>query len=128
MFVLVYTQISPAISRPRRTISAGVIDVAETSARAAASAYEPPGDLGLADPGGADEDDVVGGDLLADPLGRALAAPPVAQRDGDGLLRVGLADDVPVELCNDLTRRKVRESRERLLRAGRGHVSSPRAR
>ena len=42
MFVLVYTQISPAISRARRTMSAGASDVAETSARAAASAYAPP--------------------------------------------------------------------------------------
>ena len=42
-------------------------------------------------------------------FGRALAAPPIAQRDGDGLLRVGLADDVAIELGDDLTRREIGE-------------------
>ena len=62
-----------------------------------------------------------GRDLVADRLGRALPAPPIAERDGDGLLRVGLADDVAIELGDDLTRREVGEAGERLLRASGGH-------
>ena len=78
---------------------------------------EPARDLGLADAGGADEDDVVRRDLLADRFRRALAAPAVAERDGDGLLGLGLPDDVAIELGDDLARREVGEPGERLLRA-----------
>ena len=58
-----------------------------------------------------------GRDLFADRLGRALPAPPVAQRDRDGLLRVGLADDVAIELRGDLRGRQVGEPGEGLLGA-----------
>ena len=53
--------------------------------------------------------------------GRALAAPAVAQGDRDGLLGLGLPDDVAVELGDDLARRQVGEAGERLLVAVRGH-------
>ena len=85
-------------------------------------------DLRLPHAGRADEDDVVRRDLVADGFGRLLPAPAISQRDGDGLLRIGLPDDVPVELCDDLARRQVGQARERLLRAGRRHVSLPRGR
>ena len=63
-------------------------------------------DLGLADAGRADHQDVLGQHLFAQ-LGRQLlAAPAVAQRDGDGALGVVLADDVAVEFGNDFARRE----------------------
>ena len=62
------------------------------------------GDLGLAHAGGADHDDVLGNDFFRQ-LGRQLlAAHAVAQGDGDGALGVVLADDVLVELGDDLAR------------------------
>ncbi len=60
------------------------------------------GDLGLADAGRADHEDVLGQNLLAHLAFQLLAAPAVAQRNGDGALRVVLADDVAVEFGNDL--------------------------
>src|SRR5690606_29208631 len=63
---------------------------------------EPARDLGLADAGGTDHQDVLRQDLLAETLGELLAPPAVAERDGDGALGVILADDVAVELGNDL--------------------------
>ena len=61
-------------------------------------------DLGLAAPGRADHQDVLGQHLLAQ-LGRELlAAPAVAQRDRDRTLGVVLADDEAVELGDDLAR------------------------
>ena len=66
-------------------------------------------DLGLADAGRADHQDVLGRDLVGD-LGRELLAPPaVAQGDGDRALGLLLADDVLVELDHDLARRHVLE-------------------
>jgi len=63
------------------------------------------GDLGLADTGRADHQDVLRGDFLAQ-LGRQLHAPPaVAQGDGHGALGVVLADDVAVEFVDDLAGR-----------------------
>jgi hypothetical protein len=59
------------------------------------------GDLGLADAGRADHQDVLGADLVAQLLGQPLAAQAGAQRDRDGALRVALADDVAVEFGDD---------------------------
>ena len=59
-------------------------------------------DLGLADAGRADHQDVLRVDLVADVVGQLLAPPAVAQRHGDGALGVGLADDEAVELGDDL--------------------------
>jgi hypothetical protein len=75
-------------------------------------------DLRLPHAGGADEDDVVRRDLVADAIRRALPPPAIAQRDGHGLLGVRLAHDVPIELGDDLARREVREARQRLFGAG----------
>src|SRR3712207_8535158 len=74
-------------------------------------------DLRLPHPGRADEDDVVRRDLLADRLRRSLAAPPVPQRDSDRLLRVGLADDVAIELGDDLPGGEVGKTGEGLFGA-----------
>ena len=67
---------------------------------------EPAGDLGLPDAGRADHDDVLRRDLVAQRLRHLLPAPAVAQRDGDGALGVALADDVAVELGDDLAGRE----------------------
>ncbi len=70
-----------------------------------ASLREPPRDLGLADAGGSDHQDVLGRDFVAQ-LGRdILPAPAVAQRDRDRALGVVLADDIAIELGDDLARR-----------------------
>ena len=69
-------------------------------------------DLGLADAGRADHEDVLRRDLAAHRLVDLLAAPAVAQRDRDGALGAALADDVAVELGDDLLRRH-RRLRER---------------
>ncbi len=67
---------------------------------------EPPRDLRLPDPGGADHDDVLRRDLVAQ-LGRqVLPAPPVSQGHRHGALGALLADDVAVELGDDLDGRQ----------------------
>ena len=67
---------------------------------------EPARDLGLPDARRPDHDDVLRRDLVAQ-LGRHAQPPPaVAQRDGHGALGVALADDVAVELGDDLARRE----------------------
>ena len=64
------------------------------------------GDLRLADPGGADHQDVLWRHFLGK-LGRQLLTPhPVAERDRDRPLRRRLADNVLVELGDDLARRE----------------------
>src|SRR6218665_366543 len=60
------------------------------------------GDLGLAHAGGAYHQDVLGRDLLAQTALHLLAAPAVAQRNRHGALGARLADDVLVELGDDL--------------------------
>ena len=61
-----------------------------------------PGDLGLAHPGGADHEDVLGRDLGAQGLADLHAPPAVAQRNGHRALGLVLTDDVLVELGDDL--------------------------
>ena len=65
---------------------------------------EPARDLGLADAGRADHQDVLRRDLLPQRLGDLLAPPAIAQRDRDGALGGVLADDVLVELGDDFLR------------------------
>ena len=64
-------------------------------------------DLRLADAGRADHQDVLRQHLFVEVALQLLAAPAVAQRDGDGALGVVLADDVAVELGDDLAGREV---------------------
>ena len=55
-------------------------------------------DLRLADARRADHQNILGQHLLAHLVIELLAAPAIAQGDGDGALGVALADDVAVEL------------------------------
>ena len=66
---------------------------------------EAPRDLGLADARRADHQDVLGRDLLAQWLVDLHATPAVAERDRDRALGRGLADDVLVQLLDDLAGR-----------------------
>ncbi len=68
---------------------------------------EPARDLRLADPGGADHQDVLRRDLVPQRLGHLLAAPAVAQRNRDRALGGLLPDDMLVELGDDLLGRHV---------------------
>src|SRR5213080_4129602 len=86
----------------------GRLDLQERRAR---EARQPARDLGLPHPGGADHDDVVREDLVADVLRRLRATPAVAHRDRDGLLRHLLAHDVAVQLRHDLPGRQLLEPR-----------------
>ena len=61
-------------------------------------------DLGLAAAGGADHEDVLGRDFLAQRILDLHAAPAIAQRDGDRALGGALADDVLVEFGDDFAR------------------------
>ncbi len=72
---------------------------------------EAPGDLGLADAGRPDHQDVLRHHLFAHRALELLAPPAIAQRDRHGALGVVLADDVAVEFGNDLAGRKIGHSR-----------------
>ena len=69
--------------------------------RRVGEARQTPRDLGLADPGRADHQDVLRGDFLAQRIVHLLAPPAVAQRDRDRALGGGLADDMFVEFVDD---------------------------
>ena len=73
-------------------------------------------DLGLADAGRPDHQDVLGHHLVAQRLLELLAAPAVAQRDGDGALGVVLADDMAVEFRDDLARGEIAHDRVSTMR------------
>ena len=57
----------------------------------------------------ADHEDVLGRDFMAQGLGHLLAAPAVAQGDGDGALGLGLAHHVLVEFGDDFRRGHVHD-------------------
>ena len=69
--------------------------------RRAGELCQPPRDLGLADAGRPDHQDVLRQHFLAQRAGELQPPPAVAQRDGDRALGVGLADDEAVEFGND---------------------------
>ena len=68
---------------------------------------EPAGDLRLPHAGRADHDDVLRRHLVPQLRRQVLAPPPVAERDRDRALRPALADDVAVELDDDLGGREL---------------------
>ena len=65
---------------------------------------KPARDLGLADAGRADHQDVLRQHLFAQGLRQLVPAPAVAQCDRDGALGIVLADDEAVEFRDDLAR------------------------
>ena len=97
------------VADDRVDVAADVADLGELGRldldeRRVGEPRQPARDLGLADAGRADHQDVLRRDLLAQRLGDLLAAPAVAQRDRDRALGRVLADDVLVELGDDLLR------------------------
>src|SRR5207237_7955228 len=76
----------------------GRLDLDEGSARELGKA---PRDLGLADAGRADHQDVLRQHFLAQPAIELLPPPTVAQGDGNRALGVGLADNEAVEFGDD---------------------------
>ena len=68
---------------------------------------EPPRDLGFADAGRPDHQDILRDDILAH-LGRQQAPPvAVAQRDRDRALRGRLPDDIFIQFRDDFARRQI---------------------
>ena len=78
----------------------GGFDLDEGSADEAGQAA---GDLGLADAGGADHEDVLGHDLGAQLGRKLLSAPAVTDGDGDSAFGGILSHDIAVELGDDLS-------------------------
>ena len=64
------------------------------------------GNLGLADAGWPDHQDVFGQHFVSQIVIKLLPAPAVAQRDGHGALGVSLADDEAIKLGNNFARRE----------------------
>ena len=94
------------VAHDRVDVAADVADLGELGRldldeRRVGEPREAARDLGLADAGRPDHQDVLRRDLLAQRLGDLLAAPAVAQRDRHRALRLALADDVLVELVDD---------------------------
>ena len=80
----------------------GVLRRFDLDERRAGQLRQPAGDLGLADAGRADHQDVLGRDLAAHLVRQLLPPPAIAHGDRHGPLGVGLADDVAIELGDDL--------------------------
>ena len=85
----------------------GVFGRLDLEERRADELGEPAGDLGFADAGRADHDDVLRRDVLAQFRRQLLATPAIADGDGDGALGGVLADDVAVQFFHDLPRRQI---------------------
>ncbi len=92
----------------------GVLGGFDLRKRTAGQAREAAGDFRFADAGGADHQDVFGEDFFGHFGSELLAADTVAQSNGDGALGGGLADNVFVELDDDLARGEFVEGRKRL--------------
>ncbi len=88
---------------------------------------KPAGDLGLADAGRPDHQDVLRQHLLAQPVVELQPAPAIAQRDRDRALGVGLADDEAVELGDDLAGGEIAHASRTMRTAGPSGVSTRRA-
>ena len=102
----------------------GRLDLEE---RRAGEPGQPARNLGLADAGRADHQDVLRQHLFAQPLVELQPPPAVAQRDGDRALGVGLADDEAVELGDDFARGKVGHASRTIRRARPSGVSTRRS-
>ena len=87
-------------------VAADITDLGELGGldldeRRAGEPGQPPRDLRLADAGRTDHQDVLRQDLLAQAVIELQPAPAVAQRDRNGALGLGLADDETVEFGDD---------------------------
>ena len=96
----------------RLDVAADVADLCELrrlelEERRAGESRQPPCDLGLADAGRADHQDVLRQHLVLQVALELLPPPAVPERDGDRALGVVLADDVAIELGDDLAGREV---------------------
>ena len=80
----------------------GVLGGLDLEERRLGELGQPTGDLGLPDAGGADHDDVLRRHLVAQLGGQVLPAPAVPERDRHRALGALLADDVAVQLGDDL--------------------------
>ena len=81
-------------------------------------------DLGLADASGPDHEDVLRRNLVTQVFTRAGPPIPVAQCDRNGALRLALADDVFIELFDDLPRRQAGGVEIRRQHPGHGRLST----
>ena len=99
----------------------GRLDLDERRAR---EPREPARNLGLADAGRADHQDVLRQHLLAQLVVELQPAPAVAQRDRDRALGVVLADDEAVELGNDFAGGEVGHALRTIRRAMPSGVST----
>ena len=88
---------------------------------------ESAGNLGFADAGRADHENIFGKHLFAHLLVELQAAPPVAQCNRHRPFRIGLADDEAIELGDDLARRKVGHALHTIRRARPSGVSTMRS-
>ena len=112
------------VAHHRLDVAADVADLGELrrldlEERRLREPRQAPRDLGLADAGRPDHQDVLRRDLLGHLRRQLLPAHPVAQRDRDRALRLVLADDVLVELGDDLARRQRFGRAPTAIRAGR---------
>ena len=80
----------------------GVLGGLRLHKRCAHEYGQPAGDFCLAHPGRANQHDVLGRDLGAEIVRQLPPSPPIAQGNRHGPLGVGLADDVAVQLGDDL--------------------------
>ena len=97
------------VAHHRLDVAADVADLGvfgrfDFDERRAGERRQPARDLGLADAGRTDHQNVLRRDFVAQILARAGAPVAVAQRDRDRALGLALADDVLVELGDDLAR------------------------
>src|SRR5579872_96693 len=102
-------------------IAADITDLGELRGldleeRRARELRQPPRDLGLADAGRSDHENVFRQHFLAQALGELQATPSIAQRDRYRSFGVGLADDEAVEFGDDFAGGKV--GHEALARIG----------
>src|SRR4030095_10709738 len=99
----------------------GGLDFEERRARELGEAAR---NLGLADAGRPDHQDVLGQHLLAQPIIELEATPAIAQRDRDRTLGIALADNVAVELGNNLAGREFGHALRTMRRARPSGVST----
>ena len=106
----IFTAASVEIADDRFDVAADVADLGELrrfhfDERRTCQLCKAARDLGFADAGRADHQDVLRRHFVAQRFVQLHAPPAVAQRDGDGALRRLLADDVFIQFVNDLARR-----------------------